>query len=140
MIGAVIETVLGPFILSKFCHTSKPLRSLIVDVLAKRTAGDPHFCRHGLRLWMEIILSPPQQSFVDLKDVAIEFKKIHNGVVVLKPIHPSDRRGVEWLGLDDLTKHQLEFFDHLLAIHRRNRRLVLGGHLTIFQNLNQSFK
>ena len=76
MVGAVVETVLGPFVLGKGRDTPKPFGPLIVDVLAERTTGDAHFVGHLPGFRPEVILPAAQQPLVELEDVAIQFEEI----------------------------------------------------------------
>ena len=137
MIGTIIETKLGTFILGKRCHAPEPFGSLVIDVLTKRPAGDTHLGGHLFGLRVKVIITASHQPFIEPKDYAVQFKEIHHRVVILKAVHAPDRRGHKRPGLQDLPKHCLEPHNHVLALSLRHHRLILGRHLTILQSHKQ---
>ena len=140
MVGAIVETVLGAFVLRKGRDASKSLGTLVIDVFTKRTAGDAHLSRHLSGIRSKVIIAPPKQPLVKLEDVAIKFEQIDDCVVVLKPIHPSDRHRAERLRLQRLCQHALERRHHLLALDCRKYWFVFRRHLAILQYRNQPFE
>ena len=137
MIGTIIETKLGTFILGKRCHTSEPLGPLVINILTKRPTGDTHLGGHLFGFRMKVIITASHQPFIEPKDYAVQFKEIHHRVVILKAVHAPDRRGHKWAGLQDRPKHCLESHNHVLALGLRHHRLILGRHLTILQGNKQ---
>ena len=131
MIRAIVEPVLGSLVLWKRRDASKSFGSLIVDVLAERTNGDTDLLGHLFSFRTEVIITAPHEPLIELEDIAIQFKEIHNRIVVLKAVHSPDLRGLEGLGLQGLPKHRLEAHNHLHPRGFWQWRLVLGRHLAI---------
>ena len=107
MIGAIVETMLGTFVLWKGCNPLEPLRPLVVDILTEWPTGNPHLRRHLLCFRSEVIIPAPHQPLIEPKDFTIQLEQIYYGIVVLKAVHSPDWRGHKRPGLLNLPKHRL---------------------------------
>ena len=127
MIRLIIITMLCSQILWKSRHSRQPRLDHLG--LPERTAPHCHPGRHLPRLRFEVSLVVPHHALRQREDITFQAKQIRHRIVILKAVHPPNRRlEILLLPRQRLMEQVLKVSQKLLPRLRLQLRFILRRH------------